>query len=298
MSLPSDSDDFLRRFELERAGVRGVLVRLHESWRQVRARADYPPQLADLLGRTLAASALFTGNIKFAGSLSIQLKNAGPLRLLFAECGSEGRLRGLARWQGEVPADFHLTAAEPAPLLAITIDNRESNQRYQGLVPVEDAQLATLFERYFERSEQLPTRVLLACDAERCAGIMLQRLPHSAPAEDDADAWNRVGHLLASATPQELLELSAERLLLRLFHEESVRLHAAHPLAFGCRCSRERVAGMLHSLGRAEAEAAVREDGAAEVTCEFCNTRYRFDRVDLEQLFRGGYDTPAPQTAH
>ncbi|MDE1884727.1 MAG: Hsp33 family molecular chaperone HslO [Xanthomonadaceae bacterium] len=290
--------DFLHRFELERAGVRGVFVRLAESWRHVRERADYPPVLADLLGRTLAASALFTGNIKFDGALSIQIKQAGPVGLLFAECGSDGRLRGLARWQGDIAESSGLFHAQPAPLLAITIDNRESNQRYQGLVPVEDAQLAILFERYFERSEQLPTRVMLACGDGRCAGLMLQRMPGHVHADDDADAWNRVGHLLASARERELLTVAPEILLYRLFHEESVRLHAAKPLVFGCSCSRERVAAMLHSLGRAEAEAAVREDGVAEVTCEFCNTQYRFDRVDLEQVFRSGQDVPVAPTQH
>ncbi|MHB8448624.1 MAG: Hsp33 family molecular chaperone HslO [Rudaea sp.] len=278
--------------------MRGVFVRLAESWRHVRERADYPPVLADLLGRTLAASALFTGNIKFDGALSIQIKQAGPIGLLFAECASDGRLRGLARWQGEIADSTSLFDAQPAPLLAITIDNRASGQRYQGLVPVEDTRLAALFEGYFERSEQLPTRVMLACNDGRCAGLMLQRLPGHVRADDDADAWNRVGHLLGSASERELLNVAPDVLLYRLFHEEGVRLHAAKPLFFGCSCSRERVAAMLHSLGRAEAEAAVREDGVAEVTCEFCNTQYRFDRVDLEQVFRSGQDVPVAPTQH
>ena len=292
------ANDFLHRFELEHAGVRGVFVRLADSWEHVRERADYPPALADLLGRTLAASALFTGNIKFDGALSIQIKQAGPVNLLFAECGSDGRVRGLARWQGDIADAFRLPDTQPAPLLAITIDNRASGQRYQGLVPVEDTQLAALFERYFQRSEQLPTRVVLACGEGRCAGLMLQRLPGAAQANDDDDAWNRVGHLLASASERELLNVTPETLLYRLFHEEGVRLHAARPLQFGCSCSRERVAAMLHSIGRAEAEAAVREDGFAEVTCEFCNTQFRFDRVDLEQVFRRGQDMPAAPTQH
>lgn len=293
----SDFDnDFLHRFELERADVRGVIVRLDESWKQVRSRADYPAPLAELLAQSLAASALFTGNIKFEGSLSIQLKGAGPLTLLFAECGHDGRLRGLARWQGDVPEDFSLLGEDRSPLLAITIDNRGSGQRYQGLVPVEDARLATLFERYFERSEQLPTRVALAHDGERCAGLMVQQLPNAK--NRDPDAWNRVGHLLASATAAELLQLAPEQLLFRLFHEEQVRLHGPHELKFGCRCSRERVASMLRSIGRDEAEAAVRDDGVAEVTCEFCNTRYQFDRVDLEQLFRTEQDLQANSTRH
>jgi molecular chaperone Hsp33 len=250
----------------------------------VRDRADYPPAIADLLARALTASALFTGNIKFEGSLSIQLKAAGALNLLFAECSHDGRLRGLARWQSELADDFRLTAAAGEPLLAITIDNAVTGQRYQGLVPVDDDDPGVLFERYFERSEQLPTRVLLAADGERCAGLMLQQLPAN-ERSGDPDAWNRSGHLLATVSPEELLGLEPERLLLRVFHEESVRVLATQPLAFGCRCSRERVAGMLRTLGREEAVASVQADGRIEVTCEFCNTRYHFDAVDVEQVF-------------
>ena len=296
MSL-TPATDFLQRFHLERAQVRGVLVRLDESWAQVRARADYPAPVQSLLARTLAASALLTGNIKFEGALSIQLKSRGAVPLLFAECSHDGRVRGLARWQGEVPEQFGLTAPGEEPVLAITIENSTSGQRYQGLVPVESDDLAVLFEQYFERSEQLPTRIVLAADGARCAGLMLQQLPAEASAETDPDAWNRVGILLGTLRAEELLRVPAEQLLLRLFHEETVRAHAPRPLAFGCRCSRERVAGMLQSIGRAEAEAAVRDDGYAEITCEFCNTRYRFDRVDLVQLFAGGFDAPAPRTA-
>lgn len=295
--MTDNNNDFLRRFLLERAQVRGVVVRLEHTWRQVRERAEYPQSVRTLLAKTLAASALLTGNIKFEGSLSIQLKSRGPLTLLFAECSNDGRVRGLARWQDEPAADFRLTDGLD-PLLAITIENATSGQRYQGLVPVEDADLAVLFERYFERSEQLPTRIVLAADDSRCAGLMLQRLPVDDAGEVDADAWNRVGVLLGTLKQEELLTLSAEQLLLRLFHAESARVYRTRPLAFGCRCSRERVASMLYSLGRAEAEAAVRDDGAAEITCEFCNTRYRFDRIDLEHLFRSGYGTPQAPTAH
>jgi len=219
------------------------------------------------------------------------------LTLLFAECSHDGRLRGLARWQDEPAADFRLTDGTE-PVLAITIENATSGQRYQGLVPIEDSDLAVLFERYFERSEQLPTRIVLATDDSSCAGIMLQQLPVDAGGEVDADAWNRVGILLDTLKPAELSTLPAEHLLLRLFHEESARVYPSRPLAFGCRCSRERVAGMLRSLGRSEAEAAVSDNGAAEIICEFCKTRYRFDRIELDQIFRSDHDTQTNPTAH
>jgi molecular chaperone Hsp33 len=292
----TDDDDILYRFLLERAQLRGVLVRLTSSWQQVRSRADYPAVVADLLAKALTASAVFTGNIKFEGSLSIQLKAAGELTLLFAECGHDGRVRGLARWRPDLAPDFRLSASG-SPLLAITIENAASGQRYQGIVPVDDDDLAVLFARYFERSEQLPTRVLLACDGDRCAGLMVQQLPATG-AGTDPDAWNRIGHLLATATSDELLHLDAEQLLLRLFHEETVRVLATQPLQFGCRCSRERVAGVLRTLGREEALASLQDDGRAEVTCEFCNTHYHFDAIDIERIFRDPAGTPTSAAEH
>lgn len=294
--LPMDtSADILHRFLLERAQLRGVIVKLSATWHQVRDRAEYPLAIADLLANALTSSALFTGNIKFEGALSIQIKAAGALSLLFAECSHAGELRGIARWQPDLAADFRLTAAG-SPLLAITIENAASGQRYQGVVPCDDDDLGALFERYFERSEQLPTRVLLANDGERCAGLMLQQLPAQAGA--DPDAWNRAGHLLATLSAQELLDAPAETLLRRLFHEEDVRLLAAQPLRFGCRCSRERVAAVLRTLGRDEAFASVQADGRVEVTCEFCNTRYHFDAIDIEQIFRDPAGTPTSAAEH
>ncbi len=294
-----DSPDYLRQFLLERAQVRGVLVRLSLTWQQVQSRAEYPTPIARILGEVLAASALLTGNIKFQGSLSIQLKGAEPVTLVFAECSHEGKLRGLARWQGEINAQFSLAQSENA-ILAITIENSGSGQRYQGLVPVENASLAVLFENYFERSEQLPTRIVLASNGKCCGGIMLQPIAvhGGSSTQCDPDAWNRVSLLLQTLTPAELLGLPAETLLLRLFNEELVRLYAPRFLTLSCRCSRERVAGMLRALGRDEADAALREDGAAEIICEFCNARYRFDRVDMEQVFSDRPQAPGSSSAH
>lgn len=277
--------DFLHRFRLERAGVRGTLVRLDESWRHIRTNGDYSGPLADLLGRTVAASALFTSPIKFEGRLSIHLRDSGPLRLLFADCTHDGQLRGIARWEGTPPKTG--VALEPNARLAITIENSITDTRYQGLVPVESGDLAGAFEGYFQRSEQLPTRLVLAASGERCGGVMLQQIATTGGSATvgDADGWNRAEHLLATLTPAELLELPPEQLLLRLFHEEDVRMQPAQPLVFGCTCSRERVGAMLHSLGRAENDAVLAEQGSIEITCEFCNRRYVFDEAEVAALF-------------
>jgi len=280
------TDDVLHRFLLERAGVRGVLVRLGPAWREVAARAHYPVPLRGLLGQALAASALLTGNIKLDGALSIELKSQDALRLLFAECTDQGRLRGLARWSDPLPPALALDALNEA-VLAITIGSVERGQRYQGLVALQHADLAGVLENYFVQSEQLPARIVLAADGEHAVGLMLQKLPDEGgrDAAHDDDAWNRVAHLTATLGSAEMLATAPEELLYRLFHEESVRLFEPRPLAFGCTCSRERVSAMLRSLGRDEVEAALSaRDGEIEVICEFCAQQYHFDRIDAEHL--------------
>lgn len=296
-SLPAD--DVLQRFLLERAGVRGAVVRLGSAWREVAGRADYPPALHALLGEAMAASALLTGNIKLDGALSIELKSAGALRLLFAECNDQGHLRGLARWNEPLSGSLALDAL-PEAVMAITIGNVERGQRYQGLVDLQHATLAGTLENYFVQSEQLPARILLAADGDHAVGLMLQKMPDEGgrDAARDDDAWNRIVHLTATLGTAELLGSAPEQLLYRLYHEESVRLFDPRPLAFGCSCSRERVATMLRSLGRDEVEAALAARGdEIEVICEFCAQHYHFDRIDAEHLLSAAAAPGAPDTA-
>lgn len=297
------SEDVLYRFMLEKAGVRGVLVRLGASWKEIAYRDGYPAAVRTTLGQAVAASALLTGNIKFEGALSIEYKSQGALRLMFAECTDKGRVRGIARIEEDEPGTLvdhvHLAGA-PEAVLAITIGQADRG-RYQGIVDLSDASsLSQALEGYFERSEQLPARIMLAADGEHAVGLMVQPVPgeggHSAATEDD-DAWERVGHLMATLSDKEMLSTRPEELLFRLFHEETVRLYEPRSLAFGCTCSQERVEGMLRALGRPEVEAALEDRGGEiEVVCEFCATRYTFDRVDAERLLTQVETPPAPST--
>jgi molecular chaperone Hsp33 len=289
--------DSLTRFLIDRAGVRGVRVHLQDAWREIRVRARYPAAAAELLGEASAAAALFTGHAKVAGRLSVQLRGHGALRTLFAECTAAGTVRGIAQLaeQGEVSRD--LRELGPDAMLAITIENppmagHRDPVRYQGLVALESDSLAGAFEEYFRRSEQLPTRLLLVANDESAAGLMLQKLPGDS---GDEDGWARACALFDTLTPQELLDLPAETLLLRLFHEDDVKLLGSRPLSFACSCSRERVEAMLVSLGEEEAQAAV-ADGQAEVRCEFCGQSYLFSGEQIGDLFSpaGAELQPAP----
>lgn len=279
------STDALTRFLLPAAGVRGVAVRLDETWRTVAGRADYPASARELLGEASAAAVLFTGHTKVDGRLSIQLRSQGSLRSLFAECTAAGTVRGIAQVSPHQDAPRDLRALGNDALLAITIENpgldpREP-QRYQSLVGLEASRLAEAFEDYFRQSEQLPTRLLLAADGDRACGLMLQKLPGD---EGDDDGWNRAGALFDTLGEAELLATPVPDLLHRLFHEESLQILTQRPIRFGCSCSRERVESMLQSLGEEEATAAL-ADGLAEVRCEFCGQEYRFSPVQIAELF-------------
>jgi len=253
----------------------------------------------ELLGEAVAASALFTGHAKVDGRLSVQLRGEGRLRTLFAECTGAGTLRGIAQLAGgdeAPPPSRDLRQLGPGAILAITIENPgargQDPTRYQGLVPLEADSLAGAFEDYFRQSEQLPTRLLLAADDRHAAGLMLQKLPGDT---GDDDGWRRANALFDTLSTGEVLELPADTLLNRLFHEDSPERLGDRPLRFGCSCSRERVAAMLRSLGRDEAHAAV-IDGAARIRCEFCGQRYEFDPAAVDGLFEGPEaGLPAPE---
>lgn len=287
---PDADHDQLTRFLIAGAGVRGVRVHLDDAWRQIRSRAagssHAPPPAAavELLGEAIAAAALFTGHAKVDGRLSVQLRGHGALRTLFAECTAAGTLRGIVQLagEGEVSRDLRTLGADA--LLAITIENPSSGgrepMRYQGMVALEADSLAGAFEDYFRQSEQLPTRLLLAADGERAAGLMLQKLPGD---EGDEDGWARAGALFDTLHPMELLDGSGDTVLTRLFHEDGVQVLGTKPLRFACSCSRGRVEAMLVSLGHDEARAAV-ADGEASVRCEFCGQDYRFGGDEIENL--------------
>lgn len=279
------SADTLIRFLLPAAGVRGVAVRLDDTWQTVAGRADYPPSTRELLGEASAAAVLFTGHTKVDGRLSIQLRSQGSLRGLFAECTASGTVRGIAQLSPGQDAPRDLRDLGDDALLAITIENpgldpREP-QRYQSLVGLEASRLAEAFEDYFRQSEQLPTRLLLSADGDRACGLMLQKLPGD---EGDDDGWNRAGALFDTLGEAELLATPVADLLHRLFHEESPQILTQRPIRFGCSCSRERVESMLQSLGEEEATAAL-ADGVAEVRCEFCGQEYRFSPPQIAELF-------------
>lgn len=287
--------DTLTRFLIDHTDVRGVLVSLDATWQDMRRRAEYPASVAALLGEAAAASALFLGHVKVDGRLSLQLRGTGALKTLFAECTSQGTLRGLARHAEVVPANLSPRDFGEGSMLAITIETlppgQRDVQRYQGLVGLDEDTLSEALTGYFRQSEQLPTAMMLVADEQRAAGLLLQLLPE---ADRSSDGWTRVEALFGTLSPAELLAGPDTDLLWRLFHEDGVRLLAQEPLRFACSCSQARVEDMLQGLGSEEARAAL-QDGIVEVHCEFCGQGYRLDQAAVEALFTDGSTPRGPE---
>jgi len=286
-------NDQLHRFLFENTHVRGELVHLNATWKAVLERTDYPKNVRKILGEGLAACALLAATIKFKGSLILQIRGDGPLHLLVVQATSDGSMRAIARWQGDVP-EHDLKSIFGNGQMAITIEP-DKGEAYQGIIALQGEHLNQALEAYFQQSEQLNTRLWLIADADICAGLLLQEMPGDII---DADAWQRTTHLASTVTPSELLQLDAGEFLHRLFHEEDVRLFASEPLSFHCNCSRERISSMLLSLGSAEAHSILKEQGNIEVDCEFCNSHYLFDAVDVEAIFACPTPSEPLQTKH
>lgn len=287
--------DALHRFLFENAPIRGEHVHLGDTWRIILQHHEYPVVLRNTLGELMAAAALLTATLKLKGSLILQVQGNGPVSLLVVECNGELGMRATAKWEGDLPQGG-LAELVGDGRFVITLDPRDGSQTYQGIVALEGRSIAEILQNYMLRSEQLETRLWLAANEQSASGMLLQKMPDKP--EQDMDAWNRLGHLADTAKPDELLELSAETLLHRLFHEEDVRLFAPQPVSFHCRCSRAGVANMLKILGREEVTDILQERGAIEVCCEFCNQRYSFDAIDAEEVFSSDIIAPGTDSRH
>ena len=309
--------DCLHRFDFEHLPIRGLLIHLDASWRALLEHRDYPPVIRDTLGEAVIASALLAATIKFDGQLTLQIKGDGPMHLLLAQCTAGLGVRGLARYGQEEAHNLNADIAQLAGAgnLTVTVESEDLKQRYQGIVPVDGARLAECLEVYFAQSEQLPTRLWLHADENGVAGMLLQRLPTAKLLDDSAaqgdaaeqlrqqqllldDAWQRVQLIADTLRPEELRGLTDREILRRLFNEDDLRLFDKAPVFFKCRCSRERVSGMLQSLGAPEVQSVLAEQGQVEVRCDFCNRAYRFDAVDVARLFNPGAVTESDQRRH
>jgi molecular chaperone Hsp33 len=304
----------LHRFLFDGLPVRGSIVRLTDAWTEILERrrrgtgGEWPHPVVELVGEMAAAGTLMQSNIKFNGSLVLQIFGDGPVKVAVAEVQHDLSLRATAKVVGPVAADARLAEmvnVSNKGRCAITLDPREKfpgQQAYQGMVPLHGdhrekiQHFGDVLGHYMLQSEQLDTKLVLAADEKVAAGLLIQRLPVPGQESENEigrnEDYNRIATLAGTLTRQELLELDVDTVLRRLFWEEKLMQFPPQRPHFACTCSRERVGAMIRGLGREEADSIVAEQGEIDVACDFCGQQYRFDAVDAAQLFAAPGDQP------
>ncbi len=299
--------DTLQRFMFDSSPVRGELVEISDAWQQVQARRTYPAAVTTVLGEMMAAAALLSANLKFNGSLIMQVHGDGPVLLLVVECDSALRLRATAKLAADAEIADNASLRELVNLhghgrFAITLDPADKlpgQQAYQGIVSLDGDSVAGVIENYMLRSEQLDTKLWLAADTQVARGLLLQKLPDEGGTpspQADNERWDHVVTLASTLRSEEMLSVDIMTLLNRLYWEETVRLFEPRPLSFHCGCSREKVGNMLKMLGREEIDDALADLGGLDIDCDFCGQKYAFDAVDCAQLFVADAISAAVQT--
>lgn len=300
--IGSTSRDTLQKFIFDNAAVRGELVEISDTWREIQARHGYPKAVRSVLGEMVAAGALLSANLKFNGSIVMQIHGDGPVRLLVVECDADLKMRATAKLAPDVEVADDASLGDMFNVngkgrFVITLDPADKvpgQQPYQGVVPLDGEDMASVIENYMLRSEQMDTRLWLAADDQVARGLLLQKLPRHSGKEDqtkqateaeDLETWNRAAMLGQTLKREELLSTDIATLLHRLFWEETIRVFdPLHP-QFHCSCNREKVGNMLKMLGEEEVESALTELGELGINCDFCGKHYSFDKVDCAQLF-------------
>lgn len=285
-------DSYIQRFLLEDLDIRGALVRLGDVWQALQAGRGYPPAVATLLGQMSAVTAVVAGNLKQPGRLTFQIQGHGPVGLLVVDCTETLNLRGMARVDGDVAEHAGLAELAGDGRLQLTLDLPTMREPWRSLVPLEGASIAEVFEHYLTQSEQQPAGLWLACNRDASTALFLQCLPSAD--ERDADGWSRVRQLAQTVRDDELLGLAPAALLGRLFAEETVRLFDARPVTHHWPADRDKVVGMLRSLGAAEVRRILAEHGEVVIRDDLSNHDYRFDAAEIDALFASDDGTDAP----
>ena len=294
--------DHVTVFQLDGQPVRGRAVKLGpalDAALNPGGEARYPDNVARLLGEAMMTGALVAQSLKFDGRLVVQCygTNDGAISLLIADCTTDGNIRGYARWNKEKLTEIELDSRNPGAdvllgggTFSMTIDQGPDMDQYQGIAAIEGANLSSCAEHYFNQSEQIPTRIQLACGQSidgsgahwSGAGMMIQKIADDEARADASTPWETAQQLFATLTDAELIDpdLSTDRLLYRLFHEDGVRVVETHEVKAGCRCSRERLLDTLKSFDPSALD-DMAEDGSISANCEFCATEYKFPLSEL-----------------
>ncbi|NMM42587.1 Hsp33 family molecular chaperone HslO [Pseudoalteromonas arctica] len=277
--------DLLHRYTFDQLDARGELVQIEQAYNEMITDHNYPAQVQALLGELLVATCLLTATLKFEGDIAVQLQGDGPVKYAVINGDHQQNMRGIARLQGEVTGStIQEQIGNGVMVLTITPTKGE---RYQGIVPLEHDTLAACLEAYFAQSEQLQTRLWFATDTTqghaKAAGLLLQVLPVNK--EKSITDFTHLEALSNTIKAEELLELDAETVLTRLYHEDNPRVYEPQAIQFKCGCSREKTITALVNIGQQTLLDDVIENGEVKISCHYCLKDYVFNEQDVKSIF-------------
>lgn len=276
--------DSIQNFLFEHASIKGAIAHLDETYQAIMQQRPYPPIIKQLLGEALISCLLMTGNIKFEGELSLQFQGDSRLPLLLVQCDNHFNLRAFAKYEDNLDSKAYAEAFLTGKMV-LTINQYNKTETYQSMVPLSSTSMSENLMHYFAQSEQIATQVWLAVSEEGAAGMLLQLMPGQDSMHRE-QFWEYAVHLGQTVTEHELLTLDNDILLHRLYHESELRLFDSRSARFRCRCSVEKMKQVLTVLGEEEIKQLLAEKGSVDVNCDFCNTHYSFDAIDITLLFK------------
>ncbi|MFC0322713.1 Hsp33 family molecular chaperone HslO [Gallibacterium melopsittaci] len=280
----TQDNDKLYRFLFNNRAVRGEWVRLNKTFTETLNTHHYPRKVQNLLGELLVATSLLTATLKFKGNITVQIQGDGPLRLALVNGNDQQQLRALARVQGDITDQMSLSDMVGKAVLVISIIPEEG-ERYQGVIALDKPTITECLEDYFIRSEQLQTKLFIHFGEYQgeavAAGMLLQIMPDGQGSPDDFD---HLATLTATVKDEELFGLTAEEMLYRLYHEETVEIYPPHTTEFFCGCSEERSAGAISLLSEEEITEIFAEKPELDIQCECCGKHYIFTEQKVREI--------------
>lgn len=276
-------NDSLQRFIFEHASIRGEIAHLNETFKTIINQRPYPPMVKNLLGEAMVSCLLLAGSIKFDGELGLQFQGDARLPLLLVQCDNKLQMRAFAKYEDALSTEDYAEAFLNGQMV-LTINQYNQTQSYQSVVPIQSTSMGENLMHYFAQSEQVASRVWLAVSEDSAAGMLLQLLPGQ-DVEQREQFWEYAVALGQTVSEEELLTLENQTLLHRLYHETQLRLFDGRSVSFQCRCNAEKMHQVLTVIGEEETKKLLEEQGKVDVTCDFCNSHYSFDAIDIAMLF-------------
>jgi molecular chaperone Hsp33 len=297
-------DDCVIPFQIDTAHITGRMIRCQKSISRILNQHNYPVPVARLLGEALLLVVLLGSGMKLKHRMILQIKGDGALPLLVADYYADGSMRGYVeckddlyqKWTGGETINPFLLIGKGH--LAITVDNGDDTKPYQGIVPIQGESLSVAILAYIEGSDQIMSALKLYITQKDYNGtvqwfgaaMLIQKLGKAGNDfktecfdNNDDETWTRIKALFHTLSDSELCdaELSPDRLLFRLFHEEGVRIFEKSMIHFECKCDMSRLEAIFKNSDPSDLQELADENGIIEANCQFCENKYHFSLKDI-----------------